>query len=128
MSDAFYNDMKNLASGILNQFKQGTVQLKRIQRVAGDKPWSKPTDTPVTYDLDAVVSGVDAAKIDGTRILATDLVVTTSPRMRLNGVYVEIEPTDRDQVVVRGKQRSIKVVDRIPGSGPAITFKLYVEG
>jgi hypothetical protein len=124
----FYTPFVGLASSLLGQYKQGSVQLKRLIVTAGAKPWSAGGETPVTYELDATVNGIDEKKVDGTRILTSDLVVTTSPRMKLNGAYVEIEPTDRDQVVVRGKQRTIKQIDRIPASGPAIVYKLYVEG
>lgn len=128
MSDAFYNNMQGITSGVLAQFKQGVIQLKRITVTAGTKPWNDGGETVVTYDLDATAKGVDQKKVDGTRILDSDLVITTSPRAKLNGVYVELEYSDRDQLVVRGKQRVIKQVDRIPESGPAVAFKLYVEG
>lgn len=129
MSDAFYSQFTTLASGLLNQFKQGTVQLKRLVTVPGEKPWKAPSGEIVTtYDMDTAVRGVDKKKVDGTRITTSDLEIITSPRMRLNGVYVDIEPTDRDQIVVRGKQRAVKQVDRIPASGPVVVYKLYVEG
>lgn len=122
----FYAEMQGIASGILEEFKQGTVTLTRTTKAAADAttPWI-PGDTTATttYTLDAVVRGTNAREVgtaytNGTLILASDLVVTCA--------VPEVEPALTDTVTVDGQSHVIKGISRKPAAGTAVAYALYV--
>lgn len=124
---SFYDEMADVASEVLDEFKQGTVTLKRpgVPTPAVNS-WDKPTPAaPTSYTLKATVADAQSDKatrayVDGETILGSDAVVTCA--------VPAVEPALTDVVEVNGIAKPIKKVIRIPASGTAVAFKLILEG
>lgn len=103
---SFYDEIAGVASDVLKEFKQGSVQLRR------DDP------TTVTYDLAATVRGVSKQYIDGTLVVAGDLMV----------IYAvpPVVPETTDIVVIDGLDYVVKRVQQIPAAGTPAAFRLFV--
>lgn len=86
------------------------------------------------YTLDANVGGVAADLVDGTMILATDLVVIASPKARhtlsdgeaADGAITDIVPLIADTLTIDGKPKTIKRVQPCPAAGAAALFHIFV--
>lgn len=122
---SFYAEMQGIASGILAEFKQGTITLSRTTYAAGDpaEPWEPGAPTTVTYTLDAVARGANSREIgtsyeNGTLVQASDLVVTCA--------VPAVEPLMTDKVIVDGKEHVIKGISRKPSAGIAVAYALFV--
>ncbi|OYY40455.1 MAG: hypothetical protein B7Y08_18495 [Rhodospirillales bacterium 24-66-33] len=119
------------AARIIAKWKTGEVVLIRTHPGAPDpdRPWipGTPTTTDV-YVLDARVDGVAADLVDGSTILATDLVVIASPKARdtVSGAVVDIVPTITDTLTLDGQTKVIKRVQPYPAAGPAALFHIFV--
>lgn len=120
MSD-FYQRMKtNVADKLLGQFKQGNIQLVRREVVPPVNSWDAPTITDVTYQLDAIASGVAQEYIDGTTIVATDLqVVSAVP----DGVI----PAAGDIIKIDGKNTTLLRIIPVPAAGLTVAYKFLVR-
>ena len=97
---AFYDDMQELASSILKDFKQGSVKLIHYESAEGgtlDEP-SELTET--VYNLDATVSGVSYKYLINSYAVASDLTVTAS-------VIKGVQPTINDFIEVEGVRHKI---------------------
>lgn len=121
-----YGRMQATATRLLGRFDQGTIQLVRTTTATPDPatPWVPGTPTTATYDLAAAVAAVTddqaASKlVDGTSILASDLVVTCA--------VPPIEPLAGDTVTIDGASTTVMKVIRIPGAGVAVAYKLIVR-
>jgi hypothetical protein len=71
----FYDDMRGIASELLNEFQQGKIEY--VELVPGDGPADNPgvpTDRPVT--VPGVVRGVKFRYIDNKNVVASDLQAT----------------------------------------------------
>lgn len=133
--DSYANARERVAAA-LETWKTGTVTLSRTAFGDPDPatPWLHGAPTVDVYTLDAKVDGVVAAQIDGTTVLATDLVVIASPRARhtssdgepADGAVVEIEPQMTDQISVDGRPRVVKRVVAYPAAGAAALFHIFV--
>jgi len=120
----------------IGRYGAGTVTLTRSTAgtPAPETPWIPGTPTTDVYALDARVDGVTADQIDGTTILATDLVVIASPKARhtlsdgeaADGAITDIVPTVADMLTVDGAARTIKRVRAYPAAGPAALFHIFV--
>lgn len=124
-----YAPKRRRVAAILKRWSTGTVTLSRTTRAAPEPatPWlpGAPSDTAV-YTLDAVVKGVTAEYVDGTTVLATDLVVIVSPKAVLNGVVVDIEPVLTDTIRIGDATKVIKKISAVPAGGPPARFNVFV--
>lgn len=121
MSD-FYTDMQVTAAGILDEFKQGTVVLTRISNAPSDPatPWIPGAETTTDYTLKATVRGVSKEHVDGTLILASDELVTSSADI--------IEPIMSDMITVDGNPRVTKKIEKLPSAGVAVAYSIFIAG
>lgn len=120
----------------INRYGTGAVTLTRATRGASEPetPWIPGEPTTDVYALDARVDGVTADQIDGTTILATDLVVIASPKARhtlsdgepADGAITDIVPTVADTLTIDGAAKTIKRVVAFPAAGPAALFHIFV--
>lgn len=67
----FYEEMRDVASELLGEFRQGVVQLKRVASVPGPNPWDPPTETPQTWPLSATVERLHQRYENGVLIVET---------------------------------------------------------
>jgi hypothetical protein len=117
----FYADMAGIASGILAEFKQGTVVLIKSTPGTPDPatPWVPGTPSSTQYALNATVVSVADEFIDGTTILATDDMVTAAP--------FGVEPGPGDTMTIDGKAVTIIRQMRSPKAGTVVTWKWVVR-
>lgn len=125
-SDAFYRQMKGVASDLLSRFKQGDVRLLRDTRAAVDP--TKPhlpgaVSSTAEHVLDATVRVVSEEHLLNTSVVASDLSVIFAARSSLTE-SLEVQMTDR--IKFDGKERVIKNIIRKPGTGIAVAFDVAV--
>lgn len=106
----------------------GTVTLTRTTTGTPDPstPWSPGAPSTAVYTLQARVDGVAADRVDGTTILATDLMVIASPRATLAGVAVDLVPQISDTLSIDGAVKTIKKIEAVPAAGAAVRYHLFV--
>lgn len=128
---SFYGDMQGIAAGILAEFKQGVIQLTRNVEAdpEPETPYEPGALTETVFTLDATAKGVSAKYVDGTLILASDLMVVSSV-MAMNGTSQAteaIEPSLTDILTIDGTPHRIKRIDATPASGTPVVYTLFVE-
>ena len=99
------------------KFSQGQVVYTITPTTGPD--WNPTPGTPVSYPLDATVQGVAKEYVDGTLILATDLQVTCA--------VFAVEPTLAGTITIDGKVCQIVRVDKVPGAGVTIAWRIFVR-
>lgn len=124
----FYNEMQDVASELLEEFKQGTVQLKRVTAAAGANPWEQGDETVTTYPLKAVVKRLHQRYEGGVLIVETGDMVTfavptipasTEPEITAN------TPALTDTLVIDGSDRAITNLTPIPAAGTVAAWKAW---
>lgn len=107
---------------------QGTITLTRTTTGTPDPatPWIPGTPTTAVYTLSARVDGVLADRVDGTTILATDLIVIASSQATLSGSLVDFVPRMSDTLAIDGAAKTIKRIDAVPAAGAAARFNIFV--
>ena len=115
MSD-FYNDMQNIATDLITEFKQGVIQY--VDVTAGGGPPDNPgTPTEVFHTVDAVARGVSFKYVDGTSIFSTDEQITIS------GDQVFTPNGDGFVMVDTIRYKVVKIV-RKPAAGTAVAYTI----
>lgn len=126
----FYDEMRGVADELLGEFKQGSVQLKRVTTTPGPNEWDPPTETVETWELSAAVRRVSTKYIDGTLIIATDNQVTfavpaTVPKMAHD---TEEETRVTDTLVIDGAEHSLKDLRPLPAAGTVVAYIAFIAG
>lgn len=121
----FYGEMREIASEILGEFKQGVVTLTQITNGPRDPatPHLPGPAIETVYPLDATVSTVfrdnaSRALVEGSLIAMSDLVVTFAPP--------PVVPTLSDKLTIDGETHEIKQINAIPAAGTVVVYKLFV--
>lgn len=114
-----YDELKSIASEILPEFKQGTVNLIKIT------PGTGPADNPgaatsVTHSLDAVVKGASFKYVSQGLAVASDLEVTTA-------VLDTVAPSPKDFINIDGTQYKIVQLIITPAAGTSTVWKFIVR-
>lgn len=117
MSD-FYGRLQGTASRLMAKFKQGQV-VYTITGAPTGPDWNPTPGTPVSYTLDATVQGVEADYVDGSLILSTDKQVTCA--------VFAVEPSLAGTITIDGKVCQIVRVDKVPGAGTVIAWRIFVR-
>ena len=117
MSD-FYGRLQGTASRLMAKFSQGQV-VYTITGPATGPDWNPTPGAPVSYTLDATVQGVEADYVDGSLILATDKQVTCA--------VFAVEPSLAGTITIDGKVCQIVRVDKVPGAGTVIAWRIFVR-
>jgi hypothetical protein len=117
MSD-FYGRLQGTASRLMAKFSQGQV-VYTITGAPTGPAWNPTPGAPVSYTLDATVQGVDADYVDGSLILATDKQVTCA--------VFAVEPLLAGTITIDGKVCQIVRVDKVPGAGTVIAWRIFVR-
>lgn len=97
-------------------------------------PWLPGTPTTDIFELDAKVDGVAAQYIDGTTVLASDLVVVASPKARhithngapADGAVVDLDPEMADTLQIGGADKAIKRILPAEDGGVIALFRIFV--
>ena len=117
MSD-LYGRLQGTASRLMAKFKQGQVVYTITGAPTGPE-WNPTPGAPVSYTLDATVQGVEADYVDGSLILATDKQVTCA--------VFGAEPSLAGTITIDGKVCQIVRVDKVPGAGLTIAWRIFVR-
>jgi len=119
MSTAFYDEMQKIASGVLKQFKQGTIVY--VKTVVGDGAPDDPGPaTSLRYPLDAVAKGASFKFVSSGLALSTDLVVTCAI---VEGLTID----PRDFVEIDGVSHKIVQDVSVPAAGNRVVWKFIVR-
>ena len=117
MSD-FYGRLQGTASRLMAKFSQGQV-VYTITGAPTGPAWNPTPGAPVSHTLDATVQGVEADYVDGSLILATDKQVTCA--------VFAVEPSLAGTITIDGKACQIVRVDKVPGAGVTIAWRIFVR-
>ena len=113
---SFYDEMQDVATELLQEFKQGTIVYRAP--TAGAQPWE-----PVTY-TDTSVSGGTVSGV--SQHYVTDLV-TTSDLHAILPVF-GTAPTNTGRLVIDGVERQIIRVMPSPAAGTVVCWHVFVKG
>lgn len=122
---SFYEELGSVATGLLREFKQGSVSLVSRTQAAGSTAFEPGALTEVSVPLDAVVKGVSKKFVDGNSVLSSDLEVLIGP-VGTDGSSVN--PTMADVIEVDGVRRTIKKVVQTPAAGTPVLYTVIVGG
>lgn len=115
----FYDELQNVASELLKEFKQGTIQYVRV--VPGNGPPDNPGPaTTQSIEVDAVARGVSYKYVKDSVALSTDLTVTMAVRSG-------ITPNMRDFIDIDGKRYKIVQDISVPAAGTRAVWKFIVR-
>ncbi|MDV3257745.1 MAG: hypothetical protein LOX97_08205 [Sphingomonas sp.] len=117
----FYDDMQAVATDVLTEFAQGAVTLTRVTpgEVDPEEPWVVPEPETTSYALKAAVRGVSQELVDGSEVVASDLMVTAA--------VPEIVPAMTDLLEIDGRAMTLVRIDAIPAAGTVVAYRLIVR-
>lgn len=116
----FYDDMQELATDLLTEFNQGTVQYEEI--IPANGPWDDPGQpTSKLHDIPgAVTRAAEFRYIDNTSIFSTTTQVTFN-------VIPDLVIDDLDVLVLDGDRRTVIRFMQIPETGTPVVYKVFVK-
>jgi len=140
-----YAKFRKTADRLLTKWNQGTILVIRTEQepMPPDWPTWEPwtgTKTKKTYRLYGVVRGVAKELVDGSTILASDMVLTCADRMTLIETRVDdAEPTasNTDVAFSLGVPETVNIdglpfttLQRVPvpGAGVKAAHKFIIRG
>lgn len=114
-----YGRLKGTADKLLKKFQQGVVKLVVPGAASGDawNPAAPGSETLIA--LDATVGGVRPELVDGTNILATDLVVIFA--------VPSVTPMVDHKIEIDGKRCSIQSLTPLPAAGTPVAYRARVR-
>lgn len=115
---AFYEDMQNIASNLLTEFKQGVIEYGRLTPGAG--PADDPGASSIAWQTlkGAVARGVSQKYIALSLAVATDKQITMS---------AELVPDIRDKARIDGEELKIVHIVARPAAGTVAAYTLIVR-
>lgn len=115
----FYDDMQNVASELLADFKQGTIRY--IHVTPGDGPVDNPgAPVETAYTLNATARGAKFKYVNMGLAVASDLQVTMA-------IHPSITPVINGFVEIDGTRYKIVQVLPKPAAGTVAAFTLIVR-
>jgi hypothetical protein len=113
---SFYDEMQEIASEVIDEFKQGSIQYVRM--TPGNGPPDDPGPAvPKTYELSAVARGVSYKYVDKSTIVATDLQLVMKVRP-------DVTPDMLGFIVMDGVKCKIVSVMNIPPAGVTVAHRI----
>ena len=119
MSTSFYQEMQNISSELMEEFKQGTIQYIDVSSSGGtpDEPGAV-VQTP--YDLNATVKGVSFKYVKDGLALSTDLTVIAAIRS-------DVTPNMKGFISIDGVKHKIIQDISTPAAGIRTVWKWIVR-
>lgn len=116
----FYDEMRDVATELLDEFKQGVVLLKRVTLGTPPNEWTPAPETVETWPLAATVKRLHQRYENGVLIVETgDMVTFAVP---------EVGPELTDALVIDGAERVISNLTPIPPAGTVVAWKAWCAG
>jgi hypothetical protein len=130
-ADDFYSSLRAGVKDLISDdgVKSCVVTVTRITS-ANQSPsadWVASTQTSDVYSMDAVVVGVEQEYVDGDLVKADDLQIIAPPYATLNGTEQLFEPKSTDEYTIDGVVHVCNKIERIPASGTATAFFIFVK-
>jgi hypothetical protein len=109
--------------------KSCVVTVTRITSAvpAANTDYTPGSVTSNVYSMDAVVIGVEQEYVDGDLVSADDLQIIAPAYATLNGVESLFEPKTTDEYTIDGVVHVCNKIERIPSSGTATAFFIFVK-
>lgn len=116
---SIYDDMRDIASDVFAEFKQGSVSYVDVAATAGARPDLPGVSVETITAINATVRPVSTNYVDGSHIVQSDKQVS----MPNDGVT----PSIKGFVVIDGARHKIIEVMANPAAGEAVSFTLIVR-
>lgn len=116
---SIYDDLRDVASDVFAEFKQGTVQYVEMQAQAGATPDAPLPPVAVPHALNATVRPVSTKYVDGSHIVQSDRQIT----MPNDGVT----PSMNGYMTIDGSKYKIVEIMPVPAAGDPVTFTVIVR-
>ncbi|QAZ45950.1 hypothetical protein [Mesorhizobium sp. Pch-S] len=113
----FYEELRGVADELFGEFKQGSVQLRRVTTTPGPNEWDPPTETTETWELGAAVKRVDQRYENGILIVQTGDIVTFA--------VPPVAPILSDGLVIDGTLRAITSLRPTPSAGTVVAWEVF---
>lgn len=117
---AFYDEMQQIATGLLTEFKQGAIAYVQIIKGTGPDDEPGPSTPDVKPLVGAVAKGVSFKYLQGGLAVASDLQVTHSVQ---NGV----EPEMNGFYEIDGVRYKIIQLIPIPAAGTKVAIRAIIR-
>ena len=114
-----YSRLTRIHDRLTARHGQGVVEITITTTVPGAEPWDPPETTTVDTAVDAVVSGVGEEFVDGSTIVASDLMVQIAA--------VDDPPEVGDTIKIDGASKAVLAVHNVPGAGDPVALRLIVR-
>jgi hypothetical protein len=123
----FYNSLR---AGVKSLISDAGVKscVVTVTRITSAVPAANTDYTASSvYSMDAVVIGVEQDYVDGDLVSADDLQVIAPAYATLNGVEQLFEPKTTDEYTIDGVVHVCNKIERVPASGTATAFMIFVK-
>lgn len=117
---SIYDDLQSVTSDILNEFKQGSIQLVQFKQSEDSTPDNPEEAEEVLTELDGTVKGVSYKYLKDSFITISDKEVTTA-------VVNDIIPSENDFIEIDGVRYKILQFQPLPSAGTACAWKFIVR-
>ncbi|WP_309086396.1 hypothetical protein [Chelativorans sp.] len=114
---SFYDEMREFATEMLGEFKQGAVKLKRVTTAPGPNEWTPGPEVETLYDLSATVRRIHQRYEGGV------LIVETGDQVLF--AVSSVTPALTDTLVIDGRERAITNLTPIPAAGEPVVWKAW---
>lgn len=115
----FYQDLQNVASGILAEFDQGGIFY--IAVTPGTGPAQNPGPSVETsFKVNGAAHGVSFKYIDGTNIVASDLQITLAVDPRFT-------PDEKGFLQINGVRHKVVMCQPKPDAGTVVAYTLVAK-
>lgn len=115
-----YGRMQGTATRLMERFRQGTIQLKRVTLGTPPNEWTPAPETVETWPLSAAVKRMHQRYEYGVLIVETgDMVTFAVPA---------VQPQITDKLVIDGAERVITNLTPIPPAGTVVAWKAWCAG
>lgn len=116
---AFYDEMQNIATGLLTEFNQGVIEYGRITPGSGPDYNPGPSTIVWTTLKGATARGVSQKYVSLSLAVATDKQVVM--------VADQLVPDIKDKVRIDGVELKIVHIDPKPSAGTVAAYILIVR-
>lgn len=117
---SIYDDLQSVTSDILNEFKQGSIQLVQFKQSEDSTPDNPEEAEEVLTELDGTVKGVSYKYLKDSFITISDKEVTTA-------VVADIQPSENDFIEIDGVRYKILQFQPLPSAGTVCAWKFIVR-
>ena len=115
-----YDEMRDIASDLLQEFKQGVIHHVRIVPGSGPADDPGPSTTVITLLIGGVARGVSYKYVKDGLALSTDKTVTFPV---VDGLTVEM----RDFIDIDGERHKIVQDISVPAAGARVVYKFIIR-